>query len=516
MAERPNIVLIVADDMGYSDIGCYGGEIDTPNLDKLASEGIRFSRFYNNAVCMPTRASLLTGLYPHQVGAADRAWLEERGNVTIAEVLHECGYTTLMTGKWHNGARHGTLPTDRGFDHYWGLLSGSSNYFNPGLPRKGEPEPAHKAPGDFRPWGDGAKIVRPFTPEDPNFYATDAFTDRALDFLDKYGRDDQPFFLYVAYTAPHFPIQAPAQEIEKYRGRYRVGWDEIRRRRFERQLELGLVEKRWNLSKRDELAPSWDEVQNKDEWDLKMAVYAAMINRMDYNIGRLLNKLSELGKRENTLVIFISDNGGCAEHIDRTPDVPPGPVNSYKTVDAPWANASNTPFRRFKAFDHEGGIATPCIMCWPKVIKKKGSICSEVGHVIDFMPTFVELAGANYPKERNGARIAQMEGISLAPILRGEKWGPREPLFWEFRGCRAVLAGRWKIVTQGSQRTHVNVPIGPGYDKWELYDMEADRCELNDLSKDYPEKVAELDALWQYWYKRCASSTNEAKVILDE
>ncbi|MGB9619920.1 MAG: sulfatase-like hydrolase/transferase [Armatimonadota bacterium] len=357
MTDRPNIVLIVADDMGYSDVGCYGGEIETPNIDRLASSGVRFTRFYNNAVCMPTRASILTGLYPHQVGAADAARLAQTGNVTIAEVLRDAGYRTLMSGKWHNGSRPGELPVARGFDRYWGLVSGSSNYFNPGLPRKGEAV-AHKRPDDMRPWAEDSRIVCPFTPEDPDFYATDAFTDHAIGFLNQYGREDRPFFLYLAYTAPHFPIQARPEEIEKYRGKYRIGWDELRRRRFERQVEMGLVERRWGLSERDELAPKWEDVTDRDAWDLKMAVYAAMIDRMDQGIGRVLETIRKLGKEQDTVVIFLSDNGGCAEHIDQTPGVPPGPVNSYKTVDAPWANASNTPFRRFKAFDHEGGIAT--------------------------------------------------------------------------------------------------------------------------------------------------------------
>jgi len=504
MDTRPNIVLILADDMGYSDLGCYGGEIRTPNIDRLAANGIRFTHFYNNAVCMPTRASILTGLYPHQVHAADAGRLAETGNVTIAEVLRDAGYRTLMCGKWHNGSSPGELPTARGFDRYWGLLSGSSNYWNPGLPRKGETV-AHKRPGDVRAWADDGRIIRPFTPEDPDFYATDAFTDRAIAFLEQYGREDKPFFLYLAYTAPHFPIQARPEEIEKYRGKYVIGWDELRRRRLERQVEMGIVEKRWGLSERDELAPKWADAPDKEGWDLKMAVYAAMIDRMDQGIGRVMDAIRRLGREQNTVVIFLSDNGGCAEHVDLTPDVPPGPVNSYKTVDAPWANASNTPFRRFKAFDHEGGIATPCVVSWPSVIKK-GSISRDVGHVIDFMPTLIELAGAKYPSERGGHKIAPMEGRSFAPVLRGEKLGPRGPLFWEFRDCKAVLSGKWKIVTQGPPRNHVNIPIKPGRDRWELYEMESDRCETQDLARDHPEKVAELDALWQYWFRRVSSA----------
>jgi len=497
----PNIILIMADDMGYSDIGCFGSEISTPNIDALAKKGVRFTHFYNNAVCMPTRASLLTGLYPHQVGAGDSARLAKTGNVTIAEALREAGYCTLMSGKWHNGAEPGEMPVHRGFDRYWGLLSGSSNYFNPGLPRTGEPEPAHKRPGDMRAWGEDDRIIYPYTPDDPDFYATDAFTDRAVGFLDRYGRDKRPFFLYLAYTAPHFPIQSWPEDIEKYRGRYMIGWDRVREERFERMAEMGIVDRRWGLSVRDPISPAWSDVPDKEAWDLKMAVYAAMIDRMDQGIGRVMRKLREIGREDDTLVVFLSDNGGCGEHIDRTPDVPPGPVNSYKTVGAPWANASNSPFRRFKVFDHEGGISTPLVACWPGTISG-GRMCHDVGHVIDFMPTFLELAGAGYPAERSGQLVLPMEGRSLVPALKGEQMGERGPLFWEFRGCRALRMGHWKIVTQGPERSHVNIPVEPGCEAWELYDTSADRCELNDLSREMPEKTREMADLWEKWRAR--------------
>ncbi len=498
-AKRPNIILIMADDMGYSDIGCFGGEISTPNIDALAAKGIRFTHFYNNAVCMPTRASLLTGLYPHQVGAGDRARLRPTGNVTLAEVLREAGYRTLMSGKWHNGSTEEELPTSRGFERYWGLLSGSGNYFNPGERRPGEPEPAHKRPGDMRPWGEDGRIIHPFTPEDPDFYATDAFTDKAVGFLERYGREDRPFFLYLAYTAPHFPMQARPEDIERYRGRYMMGWDRLREERFERMAGMGLVDRRWGLSARDPVAPALEDAAGKEAWDLKMAVYAAMIDRMDQGIGRVMGKLREIGKENDTLVIFLSDNGGCGEHINRTPGVPPGPVDSYHTVDAPWANASNTPFRRFKAFDHEGGISTPLVARWPGQIAA-GGVCCDVGHVIDFMPTFVELAGGEYPSERNGQPVLAVEGRSLVPSLLGKSVNDRRPLFWEFKGCRAARSGQWKIVSQGSERSHVNVPVEPGHEAWELYDMAADRCELSDLSRQIPEKVVELDKLWREWW----------------
>lgn len=501
--KRPNIVLILADDMGFSDLGCFGGDIATPNLDSLARRGIRFTHFYNNAVCMPTRASILTGLYPHQVGAADSPNLRPDNNVTVAEVLRSAGYRTLMSGKWHNGNDPAKHPYSRGFDRYWGLLSGASNYFNPGNARPGEPEPGRKTPGEARPWGIDDKIIRPFTPDDPSFYATDAFTDHALEFLDRYGRDEQPFFLYLAYTAPHFPIQAWPEDIARYRGRYLGGWEKLREERFAQLVEKGLVDKKWGLSPQDPLCPRWADVPDKDAWDLKMAVYAAMIDRMDQGIGRVLEKLRALGKEEDTLVLFLSDNGGCAEHIDRTPGVGPGPVNSYCTVDAPWANASNTPFRRFKVFDHEGGISTPLIACWPAVTDRNSGLCHDIGHVTDFMPTFVELAGAAYPSEFDGHPVLPMEGRSIVPALYGRPLGQRGPLFWEFSGCRAARAGHWKIVSQGPARSHINIQIEPGHEAWELYDMAADRCETNDLARENPARVRELDALWREWYKRC-------------
>lgn len=506
--ERPNIVLIMADDMGFSDLGCYGSEIETPNLDRLAADGVRFSQFYNNAVCMPTRGSLLTGLYAHQVGATQPG-LRWDNNVTIAEVLRDAGYRTLMVGKWHNGNTPMQIPTDRGFDRYWGLLSGCSNYFNPGLPRPGEPDPAHKRPGDMRHWGVDGEVIQPFTPHDPDFYTTDAFTAKAIEFLEQYGHEEQPFLLYLAHCAPHFPLHAWPDDIAKYRGRYLCGWDEVRQRRLTRLREMGLAREEWGISERDELSLRWEDVEDKDAWDLKMAVYAAMIDRMDQGIGKVLDKLREIGKEENTLVMFLSDNGGCAEHIERTPDVPPGPVDSYCTVDAPWANASNTPFRRYKVFDHEGGISTPAIARWPAVIRQAGGITHEVGHLIDFMPTFADVAGAEYPSENEHGRVLPMEGRSLAPLFRGEECEPRGPVFWECRGCRAARLGRWKIVSEGPGRIHVNIPIEPGREAWELYDMEADRCETHDLSARHPEIVKELDALWKEWNARCQHNPSQ-------
>ncbi len=503
-APRPNIVLIMADDLGFSDLGCYGGEIATPNLDRLAAGGLRFTHFYNNAVCVATRASLLTGQYCHKVGlghlgARLRAG---RNNVTFAELLRAAGYRTLMAGKWHNGHGRGELPVERGFDRYWGLVDGGSNYFNPGLRRPGEPEPVHKAPGDYRYWGDDARLLRPFTPEQPDFYATDAFSDRAVSFLDRYGAGEQPFLLYLAYTAPHFPLQAPAEDVAHYQGRYLIGWDEVRRRRYRRLLDLGLAQPQWGVSERDPICGSWEQAADKPRWDRKMAVYAAMVERMDRGIGRVLDKLRELDAEQDTLVLFLSDNGGCGEHIDNTPERDPGSVDTYTTVDAPWANASNTPFRKYKVFDHEGGIATPLIASWPRVIRP-GSITHQVGHVIDFLPTFAELAGAACPARFRGQPVAPLDGRSLAPILRGARREPHAALFWELNGCRAVRRGRWKAVSLGPERWHVGHRIAAGCDGWELYDVAADRCELIDRARERPELVTELDRLWRRWFAAC-------------
>jgi len=509
--DRPNILLIMADDMGYSDLGCYGGEIETPNLDRLAAGGVRFTDFYNNPMCMPTRASLLTGLYPRQASEADASvTLRNDANVTLAEVLREAGYRTLMVGKWHNGDRPHELPVNRGFDRYWGLLSGCSNYFNPGLKRPGEPEPAHKSPNNTRPWGDDGTVIHPFTPDDPDFYTTDAFTDHALQFLDQYGGDDRPFFLYLAHCAPHFPMQAWPEDIEKYRGRYRAGWEAIRAQRYQRLLELGLVAPRWGLSAADERAPAWGDVEDPDWWDLTMSVYAAMIDRMDQGIGRVLDRIRALGKQENTLVLFLSDNGACAQSIHNTPDVPPGPVHSYHTCDPAWANVSNTPFRLFKTFDHEGGISTPMIASWPRVIRNRGVVNRSVGHVIDFMPTFVELAGAEYPERCNNRDVLPAEGVSFAPALRDPSWQAGErSLFWELRGAWAARQGKWKIVKQGPERTHIGMQVPKGCDAWELYDVEADRCELRNLAAQHPDKVRELAREFGNWRQRCCRTGAE-------
>ncbi len=506
--ERPNIILIMADDMGYSDLGCYGGEINTPNLDSLAKNGLRFSQFYNNAKCAPTRASLLTGLYSQQVGVYSGP-TKMRDCATIAEVLKEAGYRTLMTGKWHADE----IPVDRGFDRYYGLADGCCNFFNPGEQRPGEEPPGHK-PEPFYPrrWAIDDQVYEPFTPEDRDFYTTDAFTDYALQYLDEYSNETQPFFLYIGYTAPHYPLHAWPEDIAKYRGKYMEGWDAIRAKRFKRMMEMGLIREEWDLPPRDSRVPdwsevsdmdewefqelsdgalgtmSWEEVQDKDIWDLKMAVYAAMIDRMDWNIGRIVDKVKELGEEENTLVMFLSDNGGSGERIYVTPDKLPGPLESYRSVDPPWANASNTPFRKYKSWDHEGGIATPLIARWPGVIQPD-TITHQMGHIIDIMATCVDLGDANYPETYQGRKVIPLEGKSLVPIFRGHQREGHDALYWQYGNTRAVREGKWKLLAIGR---------GP----WELYDMEADRTELHDLADREPALVERLSGQWFSWAKR--------------
>ncbi len=480
-AGRPNIVLILADDLGFSDIGCYGSEIATPNLDRLAQGGMRFTQFCNTARCCPSRSSLLTGLYPHQAGVghmldnlgtpAYQGYLNDRC-VTIAEALRGSGYRTLMSGKWHVGEDRPHWPVDRGFEHYFGLISGASSYWQLDAKRK------------------MAVDDKPFTPPPTGYYATDAFTDRAIEMMDQHGRGPQPFFLYLAYTSPHWPLHAHERDIEKYQGKYMIGWDELRRRRHARMIDMGIVDKRWPITPRDERAPAWETAADKKARDRAMAVYAAQIDRMDQNIGRVLAKLKQMQADQNTLVLFLADNGGCAEEIDRgTPGVPPGGPDSYLSYGLPWANASNTPFRLYKHWVHEGGIASPLIAHWPSVVTRGGALTNQVGHLIDLMATCVDVGQAKYPSHYEGRAITPMEGRSLLPVFQGTTIGDRE-LFWEHEGNRAVRDGKWKLVSKHPQR-------------WELYDMEADRTEMSDLSQKMPGKTAEIVRKYDAWAQRC-------------
>ena len=350
---RPNIILIMVDDMGYSDIGCYGGEVKTPNLDMLAEGGLRFKQFYNTAKCHTTRAELLTGNYAYSIGDHDM-----KHGATFGEVLRGVGYRTLIAGKWHQRP----LPTSRGFDRYYGLADGCSNFFNPGLEaRPGEGPPGRKGKNRVRRWAIEDKVIMGYTNPDKKFYHTDAFTSYAIDRLDEYKTEDKPFLLYLPYTAPHYPLHAWPEDIAKYRGKYKIGWDAIREQRFERMKKMGIIGPNHKLTPRESKA--WDELscEQKDAEDLKMAVYCAMIDRVDQNLGRVFKKVKELGKWDNTLIMFLTDNGACPEQPNTTPEIPPGPVESYRTISVGWANASNTPYRKFKSTDYEGGTRTPFI-----------------------------------------------------------------------------------------------------------------------------------------------------------
>ena len=479
---RPNIIVIMADDMGFSDIGCYGSEIATPNLDRLARGGIRFTQFYNAARCCPTRAALLTGLDNHQTGVGDmvndlgtpayQGYLNDRC-VTFAEALRPAGYHALMSGKWHVGENRPHWPTDRGFERYFGLISGASNYWRL--------DPGRKM----------AMNDQPYVPEQGKFYMTDAITENAVRMIDEYGRKPEPYFLYLAYTAPHWPLHAWPDDIAKYRGKYRKGWDALRRERHERQLALGVVDQRWPLTPRDPVNPAWEDVQDKDAEDLRMAVYAAQIDRLDQNIGRVLAKVRELGQEDNTLVLFLADNGGCHEEKIRgeKPD-PPGPPDSFTSYGRPWANASNTPFRMYKHWVHEGGISSPLIAYWPAVIKRRGALYREPAHVTDIMATVLDIASAEYPSTHNGKPVTPLAGKSFRPALEGRKWEGHDALYWEHEGNRAIRQGKWKLVSRYPE-------------KWELFDMEADRTELNDLAQQQPARVREMIARYDRWAARC-------------
>ena len=488
---RPNIVIILADDMGFSDLGCYGGEIQTPNLDRLAANGLRYTQFYNTSRCCPTRASLLTGLYSHQAGmgwmtAADLGHPGYVGglnkqSVTIAEILQQAGYATYMSGKWHltldrdMGPEGPTdnWPRQRGFDRYFGILSGGGSYFTPTTLTLDNTR--IEASGDF--------------------YLTDAISDHAVDFLREHPRSkpSSPFFLYVAYTAPHFPIHARPADIEKYRGSYRKGWEHLRAERYARLLELGLISDSWTLSPPDSDIADWDSLTpgKKKEMDLRMAIYADQVDSMDQGIGRILAALDQMGVADDTLILFLSDNGGTHEPASsKDPNLETlGSDQSFHTYRRPWANASNVPFRLYKHWVHEGGIATPLIVHWPARIREPGSLRSQVGHVIDLMPTALEVAGAQYPSTFGARPILPPEGTSLAPSFLDSPIN-RDALFWEHEGNRAVRAGDWKLVSQSLES------------RWELYELSSDRTELTDLSRTHPKRVEKLAKMWQEWAER--------------
>lgn len=485
MDKKPNIVFILADDMGWSDLGCYGGEISTPNLDRLGENGIRFTQVYNTSKCFPSRACLLTGLYAQQVGGGMKPF---KNSVTLGEVLRNAGYRTYASGKHHNKENL----FNRGFDRYYGLRDGCCNYFNPGKAREDEGVPAQKRPGR-RVWCIDKKTLQPYTPKEKDFYTTDYFGKYAVKYLDEYQKlhSDKPFFLYLPFTAPHDPLQAWQEDIEKYRHKYTVGYERIRTARYEHLREIGLIDGRWPLSK--PTFESWNSLSKEQQKEeaLKMAVYAAMIDRMDQNIGKVLNKIYKMGEDENTLILFASDNGCSAEVVNLKDDYGPiGSMTRWTSLGRNWANVSNTPYRYYKNYSFEGGICTPLIAYWPEGINNPGRVSHHVCHFIDFMATFIELADADYPRQHRGERVVPCEGKSLKPIFDGKDQFERGPLFFQWRKGQAVRTEKWKIVVEGQ-------------DDWELYDMEKDKTETNNIAEQHSEVVKHLNTKYRNWWKRC-------------
>lgn len=500
----PNIVIILADDLGFADLGRYGSEIETPNLDKLAANGVRFTQFYNTPRCCPSRAALLTGLYPQQAGVGNmtedrklpgyRGHLNERC-VTIAQLLRSAGYRTLMVGKWHLG---NPGPIVNGFEEYFGLFDGFDSFWKP-------------KPYVRRPEG---RPLRKY--EEGKFFATDAFTDYALDFLAEARQErGRPWFLYLAHTAPHFPLHAHEEDIARYEERYRKGWDAVRVERHARQKTMGLIDPSWPLSPRSDYLhkfsqeqrknPAWDSLDADRRADLarRMAVYAAMVDRMDRNIGRLVNNLTRHGELDNTLIMFLSDNGGSAEWDAFGFDNKSGPDNilhkgadlktiggpgSYVSAGSGWGNAQNTPFRWYKHHCYEGGVSTPFIAHWPARITARGELRTQVSHLIDVMPTCLDAAGSTYPQELPGKKLLPLEGRSLVSAFDNRPASDRT-LFWEHEGNRAVRDGKWKLVANKGRA-------------WELYDLEKDRVEMNDVAGQQPQRVADMAQQWQNWARR--------------
>ena len=524
---RPNIVLMMADDMGWSDIGCYGSEIQTPHLDALADKGVRFTQFYNTGRCCPTRATLLTGTYAHQAGIG---WMMSnqklpgfKGDLgknvrTIAEVLKAAAYSTYMAGKWHvtPHVRPGTpkhnWPRQRGFDRFYGTIHGAGSFYDPNsLTRENT-------------------LISPLTDKEyqpKEFYYTHAINDH----VERYIREHDgksPFFIYAAHTAPHWPMHALEKDARKYKGAYDKGWDAMREARHKRQLQMGLLKTSWKLTPRDSRAPAWEDAPNK-EWDLRnMEVYAAMVDALDQGVGRIVKALKETGHYENTLFLFIADNGGCAEGMgrrngtqyrDKDPEqlkpmgkdelqldmiprrtrdgrvvkqgteVMTGGPDTYHGYGLGWANASNTPFREYKHWVHEGGISSPLIAHWPAGIEKArhGKLEHQPGHLIDIMATAVDLAGAQYPEKVEDTKIVPMQGTSLAPGFNGKDIGRKAPIFWEHEGNRAMREGKWKLVAKGANGS------------WELYDIDADRTELNNLAEKEPGRLKDMSEAWEAW-----------------
>ncbi len=532
-APRPNIILIMCDDVGYSDMGCYGSEINTPNIDALAQGGVRFTQFYNTARCCPTRAALMTGLYSHQagighmtddhsekVGSAYTGELSKNA-VTIAEALKRAGYSTYMTGKWHvtkvtnpkDAANKHNWPIQRGFDRFYGTIHGAGSFFDPNTLTRDNTFISPFDDAEYQP---------------KEFYYTDAINDHAARFVTEHAKSspEKPFFMYMAHTAAHWPMHAKEADIAQYKGKYDAGYDAIRAARVEKMKRLGLLDERWKVSPQ---AGDWSKVDDK-AWESRcMEVFAAMLDCMDQGIGRLVETLKKNGQYENTLILFLQDNGGCAEGMGRGPNgkpradapslavlakdylqpdmipkqtrdgypmrqgkgVMPGGADTYIGYGEAWANVSNTPFREYKHWEHEGGISTPLIAHWPQGIaeSRNGKLEAQPSHLIDIMATCVDLGGGAYPKELNGNAIQPMEGVSLKPAFQGEPLNRPQPIFWEHEGNRAIRIGDWKLVSKHRGG-------------WELYDMTTDRTEMNNLAATQLDRVKDMSAQWDAWAKR--------------
>jgi arylsulfatase A-like enzyme len=502
---RPNILIILADDVGYSDLGCQGGEIRTPHLDALAAGGVRFTHFYNSARCCPSRASLLTGVHPAQAGFQGMVGQLPPRVVTIPEVLQGAGYNTYMVGKWHLGEAR--KPTDRGFGEFYGMLGGFNSYW--------QEHPFYTR------WPEGRE-ARAYAPG--AFYSTDVFGDYALDFLEQGRNAGKPWFLYLAFNAAHFPLHAPAADIERYEPVYADGWDKMRERRLARMKEMGLVTKDLELTPRtvvpknwanaqkewaaDRQIPAWETLAEDRRRDLtrRMATFAAAVERMDRNIGRVVEYLRTTGQLEDTLIFYLSDNGACAEWDPFGFDGESGPNNilhsgaDLKTIGAPgsyvsygsgWANACSTPYRYYKQYTHEGGILTPLIVhCPAGVTLKPGTMIRQTGYITDILPTCAEVAGARYPRKLAGREILPPEGESLMPLLTGVD-RPARPIIIEHEGSKALRDGDWKVVQER------------GGHPWELYNLAQDPTEVHDLARAEPGRMATMTAAWEAWARRC-------------
>jgi len=488
---RPNIVIIMADDMGYSDLGCYGGEIRTPNLDRLAGGGLQFTNFYSENMCWVSRAAMLTGVY-HKTSMVNNSLHPHCP--TLAEALRRNGYQTAMSGKWHlAGKPYHIFPVDRGFDQFYGILGGAASFF----------APAHLSRN--------RKNVESEAREDPDYYFTHAISHEAEQMIRR-AATTKPLFLYVAYTAAHWPLHATEEDIKAYQGHYAMGWDALRKQRLAKMKKLGIVSNELQLSPRHAIVPAWKDEPHKPWQQRRMEVYAAQVTAMDRGIGRIVEALKETKRFENTLILFTIDNGGCHVEYGPTrkgdylpeqtrdgrpvrpgnlPDIMPGPEDTYQSYGYGWANASNTPYRMFKQFDHEGGVRTPMIAHWPRGIASKGRLVPTVSHLIDIMPTVLEVTRAGQPRSEREERVIKMDGHSLASTFRGQPMAGHETLFFHHAKGRALRHGQWKIVSQNKK-------------PWELYNLDDDPLELHDLADSMPKKVMLLEGIWQSESRRLA------------